>query len=277
MLLKCLNTLPLHTCYKNVRFVEGRLSNRNGLAGMLFSAGCEEMDDSNDTTRMLLVTSKNIEKITSGLNPKAKPINLLRAITTRTLETIKYKEDSAYPSDFASTSPQANCVGYAAIISSCLDYLGRQDILDAISVGTTDSHTWLEFDVRRYVPKSRYESDRQSTRFVGLASLVNNALGVKLFNKGDYSKAARVLGRKPYYSNTFDLLKENYELATTCASGDLFSDLKASLKNPQCRNCEASSNCPCPCPIRVFAWITKDKLGPIGSFCMMCFHGHFSG
>ena len=212
----------------------------NSLIHRLFYASYDKEITRESRDSLLRKLYKNINEIASHIDSSASDKEILNALEREIFARIRYKRNSIYSVDFGSEHSRANCVGYASIFVSCLDYIGRKDLLDRISVKSDDDHTWLEFNLG----KNRYEFNGQGRYSpkaydLGYLELLNaNASGCEFVRTADYGKALSIFGKLGLSKNGSNLGKRNLEVLLLRISEALCGNAsgmdRLPLTNPQC-------------------------------------------
>jgi hypothetical protein len=218
----------------------------------------------------------NLNKIISNLDSSVSDEILLKNLSNEIYKQVKYKENSVYPQDFASSTPSANCVGYATIFADSLYYINRRDLLKRANVNANNNHVWLEFDLNR----STFEFNKQDQypQKIGkidyLIPLNENSLGNKFVRQNNYKYAMDIFRKISKYGDDFDIGGNNAEVMNEDYLQLGYNINNRMLIDPQCSSCNTTSGrrCFCPCPIHQLAAIIGRDDSVWGGFCLLCLH-----
>ncbi len=245
----------------------------NSLSYRLFDASYDKEISKGSKDSLLGGLYKNITDITSNINPDASGKEVLNALEKEIFAKVKYRENSIYSRDFTSKTPSVNCVGYASVFVSCLEQIGRKDILAGITVKNDDKHAWLEVNTNG----DKFEFNRQNhyaSKAYGLnylEALNANSLGSEFAQAANFNEAVRVFKGISASNGNFEIGQRNLRTISGYSSEHLNFN-NSSLVNPQCNDCNGvNSDCHCLCPGRLLKPVFGDD-NFFSQICLLCLH-----
>jgi tetratricopeptide (TPR) repeat protein len=85
-----------------------------------------------------------LNELTSSIDRKLPSDRLVRNLSLMLLGYMECKEYALFGIDFA-LERKGNCVVYASVIVSALEYMGRKDVIEKLRVKYTPDHIWLVY------------------------------------------------------------------------------------------------------------------------------------
>jgi tetratricopeptide (TPR) repeat protein len=114
------------------------------LVDELFEASYDSALTNIDKNEARKELKARLNELTSSIDRKLPSDKLVRNLSLMLLGYMECKEHALFGIDFA-LERKGNCVVYASVIVSALEYMGRKDVIEKLRVKYTPDHIWLVY------------------------------------------------------------------------------------------------------------------------------------